>query len=141
MIRRPPRSTLFPYTTLFRSYRGFLFVEPLGGPRVVRCGAPHDATLRSGGLGGGGGGCARGEAAPLARRTALLGGDGTHRRHAAEVVAPLDLHDHGIVQGERVLGRPGEVFLAVPLEPDFDDRRQLTSRSKHPSKGTSPLDV
>src|SRR5258706_7232390 len=24
MIRRPPRSTLFPYTTLFRSARGFL---------------------------------------------------------------------------------------------------------------------
>src|SRR2546427_2208835 len=24
MIRRPPRSTLFPYTTLFRSYRGDL---------------------------------------------------------------------------------------------------------------------
>src|SRR3989449_10412749 len=23
MIRRPPRSTLFPYTTLFRSVRGF----------------------------------------------------------------------------------------------------------------------
>src|SRR3712207_7123899 len=23
MIRRPPRSTLFPYTTLFRSYPGF----------------------------------------------------------------------------------------------------------------------
>src|SRR2546422_6312815 len=37
MIRRPPRSTLFPYTTLFRSlltiqddgsYRGILYVEP-----------------------------------------------------------------------------------------------------------------
>src|SRR5260221_7256553 len=27
MIRRPPRSTLFPYTTLFRSYR---FVQPEG---------------------------------------------------------------------------------------------------------------
>src|SRR3712207_8811456 len=26
MIRRPPRSTLFPYTTLFRSFRG-----PIGG--------------------------------------------------------------------------------------------------------------
>src|SRR5690348_17796027 len=25
MIRRPPRSTLFPYTTLFRSRRGILF--------------------------------------------------------------------------------------------------------------------
>src|SRR3712207_8904502 len=24
MIRRPPRSTLFPYTTLFRSFRGAL---------------------------------------------------------------------------------------------------------------------
>src|SRR3712207_9276117 len=28
MIRRPPRSTLFPYTTLFRSLYG------VGGPRV-----------------------------------------------------------------------------------------------------------
>src|SRR3712207_9019553 len=39
MIRRPPRSTLFPYTTLFRSRRGD---EPLGdvlgGPRA----AAHD---------------------------------------------------------------------------------------------------
>src|SRR3712207_7446444 len=25
MIRRPPRSTLFPYTTLFRSFHGTLF--------------------------------------------------------------------------------------------------------------------
>src|SRR2546426_12723784 len=34
MIRRPPRSTLFPYTTLFRSDRDL--PEPSGGPRV-RC--------------------------------------------------------------------------------------------------------
>src|SRR2546429_3442307 len=27
MIRRPPRSTLFPYTTLFRSGAGLLFLE------------------------------------------------------------------------------------------------------------------
>src|SRR2546422_3019284 len=27
MIRRPPRSTLFPYTTLFRSQLGAVFVE------------------------------------------------------------------------------------------------------------------
>src|SRR2546430_12887698 len=26
MIRRPPRSTLFPYTTLFRSWLGWLFL-------------------------------------------------------------------------------------------------------------------
>src|SRR5256885_8250398 len=29
MIRRPPRSTLFPYTTLFRSiYTGNFFIQP-----------------------------------------------------------------------------------------------------------------
>src|SRR5260370_4970012 len=31
MIRRPPRSTLFPYTTLFRSHRA-----PAGGGRLPR---------------------------------------------------------------------------------------------------------
>src|SRR3712207_7210530 len=38
MIRRPPRSTLFPYTTLFRSggrLRGLLGGEGEGGPRDV----------------------------------------------------------------------------------------------------------
>src|SRR3712207_8426962 len=38
MIRRPPRSTLFPYTTLFRSF-GRLFRRVLGsGPAAPRCG-------------------------------------------------------------------------------------------------------
>src|SRR6266446_7372023 len=31
MIRRPPRSTLFPYTTLFRSHRGELLARSGGG--------------------------------------------------------------------------------------------------------------
>src|SRR5256885_10416788 len=34
MIRRPPRSTLFPYTTLFRSVRDEL--DPLGLVELVR---------------------------------------------------------------------------------------------------------
>src|SRR5947209_15599428 len=29
MLRRPPRSTLFPYTTLFRSYRQGIFTDAL----------------------------------------------------------------------------------------------------------------
>src|SRR2546429_6824891 len=33
MIRRPPRSTLFPYTTLFRSLKLSAFVE-VGAPNV-----------------------------------------------------------------------------------------------------------
>src|SRR3712207_7593240 len=31
MIRRPPRSTLFPYTTLFRSVAGDAPLDPVGG--------------------------------------------------------------------------------------------------------------
>src|SRR2546427_7182146 len=37
MIRRPPRSTLFPYTTLFRSH---------GAPGSTRAGEPGDPRLR-----------------------------------------------------------------------------------------------
>src|SRR2546430_13586268 len=35
MIRRPPRSTLFPYTTLFRSRRGSVTVSR-SAPRLLR---------------------------------------------------------------------------------------------------------
>src|SRR5439155_18889275 len=41
MIRRPPRSTLFPYTTLFRSLRSQIC--PLSGKFNIR--AFHDAVL------------------------------------------------------------------------------------------------
>src|SRR3712207_9368430 len=51
MIRRPPRSTLFPYTTLFRSlldiYRGeddFLFTDE---QLVQAAGFESDSSLRS----------------------------------------------------------------------------------------------
>src|SRR2546426_8840329 len=46
MIRRPPRSTLFPYTTLFRS------VQPKKAQRRIEAGPydrvlwPHEADLR-----------------------------------------------------------------------------------------------
>src|SRR2546430_8609358 len=37
MIRRPPRSTLFPYTTLFRSISGGLgCVRPFARPHISR---------------------------------------------------------------------------------------------------------
>src|SRR2546423_11121238 len=36
MIRRPPRSTLFPYTTLFRSPRGWHGAR-IGGPFCAAC--------------------------------------------------------------------------------------------------------
>src|SRR5476649_3026925 len=53
MIRRPPRSTLFPYTTLFRSLHRRLFGEPVLH-RLVCAGIPmrarseeHTSELKS----------------------------------------------------------------------------------------------
>src|SRR3712207_6937012 len=60
MIRRPPRSTLFPYTTLFRSLdrqdlAALLAAAPVGGhlspslvPTLAGRGHPPHATLRRG---------------------------------------------------------------------------------------------
>src|SRR3712207_7331653 len=52
MIRRPPRSTLFPYTTLFRSgghsdplVMGLLFGEPDRGNFRLGVGHPGDRTV------------------------------------------------------------------------------------------------
>src|SRR5256885_7159400 len=46
MIRRPPRSTLFPYTTLFRSW----YYRPQNGTRASGTfeSGPHKATLTAG---------------------------------------------------------------------------------------------
>src|SRR2546427_1131130 len=35
MIRRPPRSTLFPYTTLFRSHLGQTRISSRSGARLI----------------------------------------------------------------------------------------------------------
>src|SRR2546430_3499176 len=62
MIRRPPRSTLFPYTTLFRSVVNMLTVNilttPRGASRLARLAPIHGRrgaaahALEAGGLGG-----------------------------------------------------------------------------------------
>src|SRR2546425_8397987 len=48
MIRRPPRSTLFPYTTLFRSRKNLNDGGP--GPRLLMCGV-GSAQLSASGAG------------------------------------------------------------------------------------------
>src|SRR3712207_8907906 len=69
MIRRPPRSTLFPYTTLFRSR-----VRPLPGTRTGG-GAPDPVGRRGAGgarrgrAAGGGGGRGRALAGPRGFRS------------------------------------------------------------------------
>src|SRR2546426_5921976 len=79
MIRRPPRSTLFPYTTLFRS-RAFR-----AGPRD----APRHAVR-------GRRGAARGRDRPHLRHLLLLRGAPLHGRlrseeHTSELQSPCNL--------------------------------------------------
>src|SRR3712207_8790484 len=70
MIRRPPRSTLFPYTTLFRSDQ--LRAEP---------GAGGGAR----GAGGGGGGALPGERAHPDERVLAGGGADRSEEHTSEL--------------------------------------------------------
>src|SRR5256885_8513984 len=101
MIRRPPRSTLFPYTTLFRS----IGVELLVGIGVLAAAAAIGSWLVRLGL------------KPLVEiedtAARIAAGDLT------ECVARSD--DHTQV-GQ--LGRALHVMLA-PLEAAFDERRGL----------------
>src|SRR5258708_24390643 len=44
MIRRPPRSTLFPYTTLFRSQTALMMAALFGRTDIVRLLKAHGAN-------------------------------------------------------------------------------------------------
>src|SRR2546426_4397562 len=48
MIRRPPRSTLFPYTTLFRSVDFFGHAAVAGGGQELLLGAGQELLLGAG---------------------------------------------------------------------------------------------
>src|SRR5882762_11236283 len=85
MIRRPPRSTLFPYTTLFRSHRGGARAWPVGYSdlrrglqRRARGAALVGVARRLEVWSAGGAGAARARAA--ARDRTLGAGDGADRR-------------------------------------------------------------
>src|SRR5256885_172038 len=109
MIRRPPRSTLFPYTTLFRSHRRPQLhrarrVARRRGPRRQR---QHGARRRAHRRGGDG-----------RRRRAGHAGDADPRRHAGDGHAregegPAG-GDAGRVLGE---GEPAGVSEARPAPP------------------------
>src|SRR5438270_7509609 len=46
MIRRPPSSTLFPYTTLFRSPHADVHDRQVAGPPSARCGLGDRKSTR-----------------------------------------------------------------------------------------------
>src|SRR5258708_27006862 len=76
MIRRPPRSTLFPYTTLFRSVAAFAFSGAIG--RDV---GPWD---RASGRNWAGAPFGR----PVARAAAIRQSDGRSEEHTSELQSP-----------------------------------------------------
>src|SRR3712207_9287539 len=98
MIRRPPRSTLFPYTTLFRSYEGTSVFYAAGPPEAQRCAATRVGVV-------GGGNSAAQAAIWLARGGALV--TLLHRRgDLRETMSDYligDLERYGVA----VRGRPG----------------------------------
>src|SRR2546430_5306093 len=111
MIRRPPRSTLFPYTTLFRSRPRHL---PRGAqPRTAR------AVVR--GEGGGAGGLAQGPD-PRWRRHPRHG-RGQHQRRGA--------HAPGCARGTAAAG---ELVVTLGVAPQFLVRvRRDEPLSRHTS--------
>src|SRR2546430_12403973 len=101
MIRRPPRSTLFLYTTLFRSHAGRVHGELEAGAAVVG-GIDHDLELVGGG-------------ADVAAREELQDAVGVGGERPDE-----DVEGAGVVGGLRLRGgsrvagflRPGTAELA-----------------------------
>src|SRR2546426_10909421 len=103
MIRRPPRSTLFPYTTLFRSHRQ-------EGRRVARGAGPLRAREPPEGRGGDG-------------RMPLQGGDGP-RRASRKKGADADREGRGSPQGQ--LARDARGAQAVVREERNGDSGERT---------------
>src|SRR2546422_6930794 len=134
MIRRPPRSTLFPYTTLFRS-RGH---EPGEGrrafdrgevERAVRPVAQQDGEAQS-------------SVAQVGERVAGRAGERLGREHRSDVLRepPLErralggcqltpVADPGPLRGQCVRHRPEAAVLARHERPQPDrDRVELLDR-------------
>src|SRR3989441_7161384 len=110
MIRRPPRSTLFPYTTLFRSYRILVFVSD--GERVLRPAAGIPAAGGAGRLGGG----ADPPQRVLARAPALVAGDDCPGAEGGRNRTPLvERSRRGLPRRARAAGRRSAVLrLSLP---------------------------
>src|SRR3989475_8788295 len=122
MIRRPPRSTLFPYTTLFRS------IADRNVPKQgdVEAGVEH----RPPAAGGGRGASAR---AGLARHAQLPPGAATPRVAGAETrCEQLDVADHTLHGDTRRQARYGveEMHPAVRLDLRIL-RQELPHRRPH----------
>src|SRR2546430_11765402 len=133
MIRRPPRSTLFPYTTLFRSgaeagtlARGDGGAAPRGRARRQSAGRAPQPRLRvraTGPVGRGGSGVRRG------------GGPGAHRRQGVLELGDRRLEAGGFRRrrgparpGTRAVRPAGAAGMVLGARPDGRVRRRVRAR-------------
>src|SRR3712207_9067667 len=96
MIRRPPRSTLFPYTTLFRSRQVALVQRLADQPEVELLEVAQAAVEELGRAGGG----AAGEVAGLDEGGAQTPGGGV-QRHPGAGDAAAD-YEHLVLAGGQI---------------------------------------
>src|SRR5207248_10832677 len=90
-LPRPPRSTLFPYTTLFRSSSGPAYMDKKGGRKEEAGGrsgnGPAESYFRSDLCQG----QFRGSGGDSAGRGAFTGSTGRSEEHTSELQSPYDL--------------------------------------------------
>src|SRR2546427_7841902 len=95
MIRRPPRSTLFPYTTLFRSHRTVIEQGPCRTPRAdLRDGRPPGAS--------GAGHCPRSH-----RRERSRQGGWRSEEHTSELQSQSNLVCRLLLEKKKKITQPG----------------------------------
>src|SRR2546428_599545 len=120
MIRRPPRSTLFPYTTLFRSQAQVIQragVDRFGlGCRRAECTA---TGCRDGRRPGFGVAVEEADAVGAARDANRTGRAPAHDQRALAAVCLAAAQRHRLVAG--VVGRVAEAGLALDLVFSFND--------------------
>src|SRR2546428_3134135 len=102
MIRRPPRSTLFPYTTLFRSRSGCGTGGVGAGPRLPAASPREPRPLMIRGL------------AATGLLALALGGDaagsrGRSEEHTSELQSRSDLVCRLLLENKKDLSIPGPI--------------------------------
>src|SRR6266446_1604994 len=154
MIRRPPRSTLFPYTTLFRSPTPAVEAEPSTQAPAPSATVPAPPATASPGPLAGSSTQAPVAALPPARRRERPGGaDRTHRRSRSQPRPARDAEALALLPGDA--GRQagglddryphpdlGEVsrhatdrLIPAPLPDDGDRRRRLRPGASRDRRG------
>src|SRR5256885_9170912 len=116
MIRRPPRSTLFPYTTLFRSVAQKMG-EHLGQPLVIENLGGANGTI----------GLNQARKAAADGYTLSFGGIGTHVRseeHTSELQSPCNLVCRLLLEKKKNIPSYEGTFLPLRLYPQPAPSRQ-----------------